>query len=187
MFYEIASFKIVILQHLTSPSLLQYTVNLPAGVGQCFFVNMIELAKRSYVPWSSRQNNKTIMIPFSSSFVEILNIQMPCLARAVQEMGGNVYGKPGQLMTSTYIVQNMTRRYHFRLKGHKKKVLFFLLFVWKHDQNILKILLFHIFPFAQNELFEKAKNEILDEVISLTQVTPKHWYGNFFLFSFFLN
>ena len=27
----------------------------------------------------------------------------------------------------------------------------------------------------QNELFEKAKNEILDEVISLSQVTPKHW------------
>uniref|UniRef100_F6PFV6 Dynamin-like GTPase OPA1, mitochondrial n=1 Tax=Ornithorhynchus anatinus TaxID=9258 RepID=F6PFV6_ORNAN len=27
----------------------------------------------------------------------------------------------------------------------------------------------------RNELFEKAKNEILDEVISLTQVTPKHW------------
>uniref|UniRef100_A0A7N4NR79 Dynamin-like GTPase OPA1, mitochondrial n=1 Tax=Sarcophilus harrisii TaxID=9305 RepID=A0A7N4NR79_SARHA len=27
----------------------------------------------------------------------------------------------------------------------------------------------------KNELFEKAKNEILDEVISLSQVTPKHW------------
>ncbi|XP_075427214.1 dynamin-like GTPase OPA1, mitochondrial isoform X3 [Ascaphus truei] len=27
----------------------------------------------------------------------------------------------------------------------------------------------------RNELFEKAKNEILDEVISLSQVTPKHW------------
>lgn len=27
----------------------------------------------------------------------------------------------------------------------------------------------------QNELFEKAKNEILDEVISLSQVTPQHW------------
>ncbi|KAI2663648.1 Dynamin-like 120 kDa protein, mitochondrial [Labeo rohita] len=26
-----------------------------------------------------------------------------------------------------------------------------------------------------NELYEKAKNEILDEVISLSQVTPKHW------------
>lgn len=29
--------------------------------------------------------------------------------------------------------------------------------------------------FLQNELFEKAKNEILDEVISLSQVTPQHW------------
>ncbi|EPY85270.1 hypothetical protein CB1_000389013 [Camelus ferus] len=28
---------------------------------------------------------------------------------------------------------------------------------------------------SRNELFEKAKNEILDEVISLSQVTPKHW------------
>ncbi|KAI1882815.1 hypothetical protein AGOR_G00238800 [Albula goreensis] len=27
----------------------------------------------------------------------------------------------------------------------------------------------------RNELFEKAKNEILDEVITLSQVTPKHW------------
>lgn len=27
----------------------------------------------------------------------------------------------------------------------------------------------------QNELYEKAKNEILDEVISLSQVTPQHW------------
>ncbi|XP_043926239.1 dynamin-like 120 kDa protein, mitochondrial isoform X3 [Protopterus annectens] len=27
----------------------------------------------------------------------------------------------------------------------------------------------------RHELFEKAKNEILDEVISLSQVTPKHW------------
>jgi len=28
-------------------------------------------------------------------------------------------------MTSTYIVQSMTRRYHFRLKGHEKKVFVF--------------------------------------------------------------
>lgn len=33
----------------------------------------------------------------------------------------------------------------------------------------------YIFVFLQNELFEKAKNEILDEVISLSQVTPQHW------------
>lgn len=71
------------------------------------------------------------------------------------------------------------------LKAIRKEILVFLLFVWKHDQTILKIL-FHIFPFAQNELFEKAKNEILDEVISLTQVTPKHWYGNFFFIFFFI-
>lgn len=31
------------------------------------------------------------------------------------------------------------------------------------------------FPILQNELFEKAKNEILDEVISLSQVTAQHW------------
>lgn len=31
------------------------------------------------------------------------------------------------------------------------------------------------FVFLQNELFEKAKNEILDEVISLSQVTPQLW------------
>lgn len=47
---------------------------------------------------------------------------------------------------------------------------------------MIKLDLILQFPFAQNELFEKAKNEILDEVISLTQVTPKHWYGNFFFF-----
>lgn len=29
--------------------------------------------------------------------------------------------------------------------------------------------------FSQNELYEKAKNEILDEVISLSQVTPQLW------------
>lgn len=40
--------------------------------------------------------------------------------------------------------------------------------------NHMKILLTCIY-IAQNELFEKAKNEILDEVISLSQVTPKHW------------
>lgn len=32
-----------------------------------------------------------------------------------------------------------------------------------------------VFFFLQNELYEKAKNEILDEVISLSQVTPQHW------------
>lgn len=36
-------------------------------------------------------------------------------------------------------------------------------------KQVLKICL------LQNELFEKAKNEILDEVISLSQVTPQHW------------
>lgn len=35
---------------------------------------------------------------------------------------------------------------------------------------------FYIFIILQNELFEKAKNEILDEVISLSQVTPQHWW-----------
>lgn len=34
------------------------------------------------------------------------------------------------------------------------------------------------FFFLQNELYEKAKNEILDEVISLSQVTPQHWWVN---------
>ncbi|CDQ69893.1 unnamed protein product [Oncorhynchus mykiss] len=34
---------------------------------------------------------------------------------------------------------------------------------------------FSVHLILQNELFEKAKNEILDEVISLSQVTPKHW------------
>ncbi|NWR88056.1 OPA1 protein, partial [Furnarius figulus] len=51
---------------------------------------------------------------------------------------------------------------------------------WKNNYPRLREL-------DRNELFEKAKNEILDEVISLTQVTPKHWYGNFFfLFYFFI-
>lgn len=35
--------------------------------------------------------------------------------------------------------------------------------------------LIHGFVSWQNELYEKAKNEILDEVISLSQVTPQHW------------
>ncbi|XP_069721458.1 dynamin-like GTPase OPA1, mitochondrial isoform X4 [Phaenicophaeus curvirostris] len=39
---------------------------------------------------------------------------------------------------------------------------------WKNNYPQLREL-------DRNELFEKAKNEILDEVISLTQVTPKHW------------
>ncbi|XP_032048842.1 dynamin-like 120 kDa protein, mitochondrial isoform X4 [Oxyura jamaicensis] len=39
---------------------------------------------------------------------------------------------------------------------------------WKNNYPRLREL-------DRNELFEKAKNEILDEVISLTQVTPKHW------------
>ncbi|KAJ8390399.1 hypothetical protein AAFF_G00107930 [Aldrovandia affinis] len=39
---------------------------------------------------------------------------------------------------------------------------------WKNNYPRLREL-------DRNELFEKAKNEILDEVITLTQVTPKHW------------
>ncbi|XP_029905359.1 dynamin-like GTPase OPA1, mitochondrial isoform X4 [Myripristis murdjan] len=39
---------------------------------------------------------------------------------------------------------------------------------WKNNYPRLREL-------DRNELYEKAKNEILDEVISLSQVTPKHW------------
>ncbi|XP_059801583.1 dynamin-like 120 kDa protein, mitochondrial isoform X2 [Hypanus sabinus] len=39
---------------------------------------------------------------------------------------------------------------------------------WKNNYPQLREL-------DRNELYEKAKNEILDEVISLSQVTPKHW------------
>ncbi|XP_036880062.1 dynamin-like GTPase OPA1, mitochondrial isoform X6 [Manis javanica] len=39
---------------------------------------------------------------------------------------------------------------------------------WKNNYPRLREL-------DRNELFEKAKNEILDEVISLSQVTAKHW------------
>ncbi|NP_001125695.1 dynamin-like 120 kDa protein, mitochondrial precursor [Pongo abelii] len=39
---------------------------------------------------------------------------------------------------------------------------------WKNNYPRLREL-------DRNELFEKAKNEILDEVISLSQATPKHW------------
>uniref|UniRef100_A0AAY4EZL9 Dynamin-like GTPase OPA1, mitochondrial n=1 Tax=Denticeps clupeoides TaxID=299321 RepID=A0AAY4EZL9_9TELE len=39
---------------------------------------------------------------------------------------------------------------------------------WKNNYPRLREL-------DRNELFEKAKNEILDEVISMSQVTPKHW------------
>ncbi|XP_015676209.1 dynamin-like 120 kDa protein, mitochondrial, partial [Protobothrops mucrosquamatus] len=45
---------------------------------------------------------------------------------------------------------------------------------WKNNYPRLREL-------DRNELFEKAKNEILDEVISLSQVTPKHWIENIYL------
>lgn len=86
-------------------------------------------------------------------------------------------------MICTHMVQNKARWYHFRPKGLKKTVGDFFCLLYG---NMIKLYLILLFHFAQNELFEKAKNEILDEVISLTQVTPKHWYGNFFFFFFFI-
>lgn len=47
------------------------------------------------------------------------------------------------------------------------------LFLPNVEMEILHILLQKCL--LQNELYEKAKNEILDEVISLSQVTPQHW------------
>jgi len=38
-----------------------------------------------------------IMIPFPDSFIEILNIQMPCLGRGMQEMGGKIVLNQGSL------------------------------------------------------------------------------------------
>lgn len=132
------------LQHL-SPSLFSYTIswlNLPPGIGQCFFVIMTELAKRSYIPWSFRQSSKTIGISFCNSFIEILNVEMPCLDKSMQDLGGKMYGKPGCLMICRHIVQNVTRRLHLMLKGLKEKVLNFLPFLWRHDQTTHNLIIF---------------------------------------------
>lgn len=58
----------------------------------------------------------------------------------------------------------------------------FTVYLWrKIDMQIngtiyyFKMLKIWLCLLLQNELFEKAKNEILDEVISLSQVTPQHW------------
>lgn len=132
-------FKSVILECVTSPSFFLYSVNwpqLPTGIGQCFFVIMTELAMRRYIPGlSDRQSNKTIMVPFSNSFIEILNIHMPCVARGMQGMGGKMCGRC-EVAYHRHI-QNMTRKYHLRVKGCKKKVLIFYLLY----QNMIKLCL----------------------------------------------